>query len=164
VRTIVTKIIVTFFGTGLISKKMPGTVGSLAATVLCLFLHSNPSYICLPVFIVGLISCHVYLKQNNFCVENLDPGYIVIDEVFGIYLGAYILSLFGMLSPTNIIVNFVLFRIFDIFKTFPIRNIEKLCKKHRNTAALGIMLDDGIAAIIATFIQIYFFIFIKSLI
>jgi phosphatidylglycerophosphatase A len=85
---------------------------------------------------------------------DLDPGYIVIDEACGIFLGSFILSYLGSISLLSILYNFLLFRIFDILKPFPIKHIEAICQKRKNTIAFGIMIDDTVAAIIATGLQI----------
>lgn len=78
----------------------------------------------------------------------------MIDEACGIFVGAYLLGCFSNISIYSLITNFCIFRIIDIFKPFPIRQIETICKAHKNTAAFGIMIDDVAAAIVATFLQI----------
>jgi phosphatidylglycerophosphatase A len=74
-------------------------------------------------------------KQN-------DPGEVIIDEIAG-----YLIKM-GLL-PFNLIkaaVGFLLFRIFDILKPFPIRNIERI------RGGWGIMLDDVMAGLYAALI------------
>ena len=64
----------------------------------------------------------------------------MIDEVAGQWLTL-------VLVPTNVVlyaIGFLLFRLFDIFKPWPIKTIEK-----QTPGALGVMLDDMVAALIA---------------
>jgi phosphatidylglycerophosphatase A len=72
-----------------------------------------------------------------------DPGPVVIDEVAG-----QMVSLL-FLAPTmaTLIAGFLLFRLFDIWKPFPVRRLEKL------PAASGIMTDDLMAAVYANLVQ-----------
>jgi phosphatidylglycerophosphatase A len=86
--------------------------------------------------------------------EERDPGYIVIDEAAGIFLGCSVLALIGTLSPLQILINFILFRVFDIFKIRGIRQLEAKMSKSEKTAAIGIMLDDILAAILSTVTQV----------
>ncbi len=152
--------IISFFGTGLISKKMPGTVGSIFASVISLLIfHFSPNYLnvflilSVLTFIIGSALCDIFIIRKKY-ESNRDPGYAVIDEACGIFLGLYILGLFSSLSYISILINFLLFRIFDIWKPFPIRTIEKAMKRSDNTVGIGIMFDDVLAAVFATALQI----------
>lgn len=71
-----------------------------------------------------------------------DPGQIVIDEVCG-----YLITMF-LISPSlrNIILGFLLFRIFDIVKPPPIKRLERL------RGGFGIVSDDVMAGIYANLI------------
>jgi phosphatidylglycerophosphatase A len=133
---------------------MPGTVGALFGS-LCLILTPTHyvfiSFIIL--FTVGTLACELYRLQSEDCLDR-DPKFIVIDEVCGIFLGGAILGLFNHASIPNFMLNFILFRFFDILKPFPIKNVEDRLKENVKTASLGIMLDDVLAAIYAIFIQI----------
>lgn len=150
----------TFFYTGLICKKAPGTIGSIFATLCCFILCSlnfnQFLVLTLITFVLGTTSSHVFLFKEHGDTSR-DPGYIVIDEACGVFLGATILSYCLDLSLISLLINFVFFRVFDIWKPFPIRNIEKLLKKREKTVALGIMLDDIFASIIGTILQIVIF-------
>jgi phosphatidylglycerophosphatase A len=82
--------------------------------------------------------------------ESEDPSQIVIDEVCG-YLFTMVLIPFNWV---NVITGFILFRILDILKPYPIRNIEKF------RGGYGIVLDDVLAGIYANilmqiFIRVY---------
>jgi len=64
---------------------------------------------------------------------------VVVDEVAG-----FLLTLFLMpLSLVHVCIGFLLFRVFDIFKPFPIRNLERL------KGGLGIVADDLLAGVFA---------------
>ncbi len=146
--------IVTFFGTGLISKKMPGTVGSLVATLVLIILPKS-SVLVASMFVtslfIGWLCCKLYIPRYD---TDRDPRYIVIDEACGIFLGATLIYCCNHTSHYALLVNFLLFRLFDIAKPYPIRNIETSMKTRIETVAIGIMLDDILAAIFAATIQI----------
>lgn len=149
-------LILSFFGTGFISKKMPGTVGSIFATLIVLTIFHTPKILLLfsvISFVVGALFCDLYIIKNKY-ETNRDPSYAVIDEAAGIFFGAYLLTLFLNVTPIAIVVNFCLFRIFDIFKPSPIRNIEMAMKKKDSTVGVGIMFDDILAAVFASTLQI----------
>ena len=68
-----------------------------------------------------------------------DPSEIVIDEVAGFSVTLFLLSL----SWLNLLLGFLLFRLFDISKPFPIRRLERV------KGGFGIVLDDLLAGIYA---------------
>ncbi len=155
----ITLFISTFFMTGLISKRCPGTIGSIFASILCIVLYLTkydiPYHILsIFLFILGIISSHIYIFVCE-AEKNRDPGYIVIDEACGIFLGCAILKYCGKLSIISMILNLIFFRIFDIIKPFPIRYIDNYFKKYKMTASFGIMIDDIVASIIATLLELY---------
>ena len=127
------------FGSGLF-KKGPGTAGSFVAIPIFYLLINLPSLLqwlfVVTLFFVGLYSSN---KVINL-IDQKDPSFIVIDEIVAV------LFLF-ILIPTNIkflAFAFILFRIFDIFKPFPVSWAENHLK-----GALGIMLDDIVAALLS---------------
>lgn len=130
------------FGSGLIPVA-PGTWGTLAAIPIYLILVKSSPVIylllTLAAFILGVIVSDIVSKDLGV----QDYSGIVWDEIVG-----YILTMF--MAPVGVwwmILGFVLFRIFDIWKPQPIRFVDK--KVH---GGLGIMLDDVIAAIPAAII------------
>lgn len=130
------KTIATFFGLGYFPLA-PGTLTSLAAVFLYkLYLKklSWPLYLALIVllFVAGMAASTAYSMSLN----KKDPRKVVIDEAAG-----QLLCLFRMNDAWFLLaLSFVLFRIFDIVKPFPIKKIERLPK------GLGIMADDIAAA------------------
>jgi phosphatidylglycerophosphatase A len=144
--------IISFFGVGFISKKMPGTVGSIAATLIAVALpNSNILFwaVSLVTFVVGVWGCDRYIVRHE-CESDRDPQYAVIDEVCGIFCGYSIMYPFvaslAIRPVVAILTNFVLFRVFDILKPFPIKKLEKMLAKNDNTVGFGIMVDDVFAA------------------
>jgi len=139
----------TWFGVGLI-RPAPGTWGSLAALLLWYFaefLHSS-IYIILPIFILfSWLIC----SQASQDSDAKDHSAIVIDEVAGMLVA---------LSFVNheIIIflwTFLLFRLFDIWKPWPISLADKNVE-----GGLGILLDDLIAGLFAGGIIYVIFIYI----
>ncbi len=127
------------FGSGLF-KKGPGTAGSLAAIPIFYLLLNLPSLLqwlfVITLFFVGLYSSNKVIAV----IDQKDPSFIVIDEIVAV------LFLF-ILIPSNIKLlafAFILFRIFDIFKPFPVSWAENYFQ-----GALGIMMDDIVAALLS---------------
>jgi phosphatidylglycerophosphatase A len=125
------------FGTGLMPFA-PGTFGTLVGVaVFWLMASMDPvSYaaVVIAMFVAGIFIC----AQTARDVDAIDPGFIVYDEVVGFLVAMYLL-------PTGlgwIAAGFVVFRIFDIWKPFPIHYIEN----HLGLGS-GIMTDDVIAGI-----------------
>lgn len=128
------------FGSGLIPKG-PGTAGSLLAIPLFLLIPapSNIAYalvIIALLFLFGVWCCDVTGKALGVS----DHGAIVWDEMVAMWL---ILSLTPHTAPW-IILSFALFRLFDIWKPFPIRQCDARLK-----GGFGVMFDDLLAAVYA---------------
>ena len=140
------------FGSGLI-KKAPGTFGTLVAIPFFLLLQFlSPPLIYLFIITMFFIGIYVADKTSQ-ALAMKDPSCIVIDEVVGFLL---LLILVGYLPGAEIsitkidfILAFILFRIFDIWKPFPIDLLEEKFK-----GGFGIMIDDIGAAIYAYIIFI----------
>jgi len=126
-------------GSGL-APKAPGTFGTLAAIPLYLLMQhlSLVTYLAVTViaFIVGIWFCQ---KAVDWLGQE-DPSAVVWDEFVGYWVTM-------IAAPTGwqwILIGFVLFRIFDILKPWPI----SWCDKNLH-GGFGIMLDDVIAGFIA---------------
>jgi phosphatidylglycerophosphatase A len=95
----------------------------------------------LPVFIaIAVVGLLCATRAAEFSGRK-DPQFVVIDEVSGQHL-TYIFSL-ALLDWKYLLLGFILFRVFDIWKPFPARQAESL------PGGLGIMADDWIAGIYA---------------
>ncbi len=114
----------------------PGTFGSAPGLLLIILLGPDDLellMIFLPMFLLGLLTSH-----NAEKVLGKDSSHIVIDEFSG-----YLLSVILIPKSTGYLLTaFVLFRVFDILKPPPIRQIEGLVR-----GGAGIMLDDVLAAV-----------------
>ena len=133
-------ILLTWFYSGF-SSFAPGTCGSLAAIPFAwIVLNLFGSYAFIIVlsflFILGVWFSHWALQK----LEEKDPQIIVVDEVVGQGLVLTVTPI----TPVSYLLAFMLFRLFDIYKPWPIYLIDKKMK-----GALGIMLDDVIAAFYA---------------
>lgn len=127
------------FGSGL-AKKAPGTCGTVAAIpVYYLFAQTNSliyGILTIIATVAGIWICDVAAKK----LDEHDFGGIVWDEVAG-----YLITMwFVPFSWQAMLAGFILFRIFDILKPWPIKWIDK--QVH---GGLGIMLDDVLAAVFA---------------
>jgi phosphatidylglycerophosphatase A len=130
------------FGSGL-SPKMPGTMGTVIAVGLYLLLPEMDWKIYLGIilvsFIVGIFLCDYTAKALNV---HDHPG-IVWDEIVGYFITMFMVPK----SWLWILIGFVLFRLFDICKPWPISVADKRLK-----GGLGIILDDVIAGLFALII------------
>ncbi len=130
------------FGSGL-APKAPGTFGTLAALPLWFALQYLPasSYIAVVVaaFALGVYLCGETAKALGVH----DHGGIVWDEFVGLWIALFLL-------PPGwpwLLLGFALFRLFDIWKPWPIRVLDA-----RVHGGLGIMIDDVLAGIYAFFV------------
>ncbi len=137
------KIIATFFGVGYFPVA-PGTLTSLIVVLLYKFyLHSLswPFYLLLLflMFSVGIFTSTKYSLE----IKKHDPRRIVIDEAFGQLLVLFQIGKSWGTGWLPLLSCFLLFRIFDIIKPFPIKKVETLPE------GWGIVMDDLVAAVYA---------------
>lgn len=137
------KIIATFFGVGYFPVA-PGTLTSLIVVLLYKFyLHSLswPFYLLLLIllFSVGIFTSTKYSLE----IKKHDPRRIVIDEAFGQLLVLFQIGESWGTGWLPLLSCFLLFRIFDIIKPFPIKKVETLPE------GWGIVMDDLVAAVYA---------------
>jgi phosphatidylglycerophosphatase A len=127
------------FGSGL-SPKAPGTFGTLAAIPFYIYAStlSLEYYIGL-CFFISLIGIYICGKSAKLLNTHDHPG-IVWDE----FAGFFITMIAVPFSWQNIILGFILFRIFDIFKPWPISWLDKHVE-----GGLGIMIDDILAGLLS---------------
>jgi len=127
------------FGSGLIPI-MPGTFGSLAAVPLLLITANAPLWLFIGLTLAASVGGIYLCGKTAEDMKVHDHGSIVWDEVAGML----ITFLFVPITAASLLAGFVLFRIFDILKPWPIGVIDK--RLHGGT---GIMLDDIVAGIMA---------------
>jgi phosphatidylglycerophosphatase A len=129
----------TLFGIGRITTA-PGTVASAVATVLAWPIATGGERwelltAAIVVSAIGVWVCEVYALQT----KQADPSECVIDEL----AGQWIVCAFAPATPFAFLVAFILFRIFDILKPWPVGRLEHL------PGGIGIMADDWGAAVYA---------------
>jgi len=118
----------------------PGTVGSAAGLVVYLLVWWAGSPLVEIGLIVALFAAGVWagtISERYF--GGIDPGPIVIDEV----VGMLITLAFIPVGWSGALAGFFLFRVFDVFKPWPARSLERL------HGGLGVMADDAMAAVYA---------------
>ncbi|MGB1077286.1 MAG: phosphatidylglycerophosphatase A [Bdellovibrionales bacterium] len=133
-------IMATWFGSGYMFPA-PGFWGTLASMPLGIVLLAMTSKLTLGlvailVFILGLWAAKQFEDQS----KSHDSSMIVIDETAGIL----ITLLFASPNPTSILLAFLLFRLFDSAKPWPISWLDK-----KIDGAFGVMIDDILAGLIA---------------
>ena len=120
--------------------KAPGTWGSLAAFLPWLLIKDLPLPAYFLVLLAVLIVGFFVAGSAEKIIDCPDAGCIVIDE----FLGMFITLIAVPQHPVALFLGFVLFRIFDIAKPFPVSWFDQ--KIHGGT---GIMMDDVIAGLYA---------------
>jgi phosphatidylglycerophosphatase A len=125
------------FGSGLMPIA-PGTWGTLAAIPIYLLLIGTSPLVYLAITLIALIIGIGVSERVSRDLGEHDYAGIVWDEVVG-----YLLTMFMVpVTLTWIIIGFILFRLFDILKPWPICYIDRHVQ-----GGIGIMLDDVLAAI-----------------
>ncbi len=127
------------FGSGLVPKA-PGTFGSLAAIPLCMILVYLRYEVALAIIIVTFFIGWKASLEAEKALGMHDNSSIVIDE----FVGMFISVLFFPSNISLVFLAFVLFRVYDIFKPWPISFFDK-----KIGGGLGIMVDDVLAGIFA---------------
>ena len=127
------------FGTGL-APFAPGTFGSIPGLVLFWLTMDFGLYvqvgIAVSMTLVGIWIC----GESARCIGVHDHGGIVWDEIVGMYVTLIV----APVSIVGFVLAFILFRVMDIVKPWPIRDLD-----HSIHGGLGIMLDDLVAALYA---------------
>jgi phosphatidylglycerophosphatase A len=133
----------TFFGAGF-GKPGPGTYGSVAAVLLWYAAaHALlPAHLGLETALAAVLVTAIGIPASTIAARESgrkDPGFVVIDEVAG-----QLIALIAVRPDwQHAAISLILFRLFDIFKPWPIRKLEALPE------GTGIMLDDVAAGIFA---------------
>ena len=153
---------VTLFGIGKI-KKIPGSIASLATTFFLFFLfhilNISPNIVLIALIIIFFISLHgvnIFIKD----LKNKDPKEVVIDEFIGqsIPLCLYEVA-HNVPKETGEILKFyfimfILFRIFDITRPYPVSYYDKNFKN-----SFGVIMDDVCAGLYVVAILVLYMVF-----
>ena len=141
---------VTLFGIGKL-KKIPGSYASLFTTIFLFFLfhiiNISPNFVLISlivVFFISLYAVNVFIKE----LDNKDPKEVVIDEFIGqsIPICLYEIAHEGSKDINQVLtfysIMFILFRIFDIAKPYPVSYYDKNFKN-----SFGVIMDDVAAGL-----------------
>ena len=131
-------LLATGFGSGL-APFAPGTAGTLVGVLIC--------WLCLPMpwilrllFVLVLLALSFYVSgQAEKIYQKKDDQRIVIDEIIGLQITMLPVAI----NVLSLCAGFVLFRVFDIWKPFPVRHLQRL------PGGWGIVADDVAAGIYA---------------
>ena len=153
---------VTLFGIGKI-KKIPGSLASLVTTLFLFFLfhilNISPNIVLISVIIIFFISLYevnIFIKD----LENKDPKEVVIDEFIGqsIPICLYEIAHEGPKEANEVLtfyfIMFILFRIFDISKPYPVSYYDK---KFKNS--FGVIMDDVCAGLYVVLVLVLYMVF-----
>ena len=141
---------VTLFGIGKI-KKIPGSFASLATALFLFYLFHilNVStnivlFLIIIIFFISFYAVNIFIKD----MDNKDPKEVVIDEFIGqsIPICLYEIAHEGVKETNEVLtfyfIMFILFRIFDITKPYPVSYYDKNFKN-----SFGVIMDDVVAGL-----------------
>ena len=153
---------VTLFGIGKI-KKIPGTFASLATTLFLFFLfhilNISPNIVLfsvIAIFFISLYAVNIFIKN----LTNKDPKEVVIDEFIGQSIPICLYEVTRNIPKETdqvlkfYFIMFVLFRIFDIAKPFPVSYYDKNFKN-----SFGVIMDDICAGLYVVAILVLYMVF-----
>ena len=154
---------VTLFGIGKI-KKVPGSFASLATALFLFFLfhvlNVSPNFVLFSVtviFFISLYAVNIFIKD----LTNKDPKEVVIDEFIGQSIPICLYEIaHNIPKETDQILKFyfimfILFRIFDIIKPYPVSYYDKNFKN-----SFGVIMDDVCAGLYVVAILVLYMVFI----
>ena len=135
----------TWFGCGY-APFAPGTAGSAAGLVIGILLHERAGFSWWQFLLLGAVAFGPAVWAATLTAEAVgrkDPSIVVVDEVIGQWI-----SLAGAVrfNWKSYLAAFLLFRLFDIWKPPPVRQLEAL------PGGLGINADDVIAGVYAALV------------
>ena len=153
---------VTLFGIGKI-KIIPGTFASLATALFLFFLfhilNVSPNivfFLIIIIFFISFYAVNIFIKD----LDNKDPKEVVIDEFIGQSIPICLYEISHNMPKENdqilkfYFIMFVLFRIFDITKPFPVSYYDKNFKN-----SFGVIMDDVCAGLYVVAILVLYMVF-----
>ena len=157
----INSLFVTMFGIG----KLPRIPGSYASLVTVIILYSLFHIFSVPadvflfllvgIFIISLFAVNLFIKD----LTNKDPKEVVIDEFIGqsIPICLYEIAHTEPSDPARVLtfyfIMFILFRIFDIAKPYPVSYYDKNFKN-----SFGVIMDDVCAGLYVVAILVFYMI------
>ena len=139
-KTRIGRLIGTWFGCGY-SPLAPGTAGSLAAVGIAVLLHYWLGWGQIEFALLSLVALAPSIWASGLVARSSgkdDPGIVVVDEVVGQWVTLAGVTAFNWQGWLG---GFLLFRLFDIWKPPPVRQLERL------HGGVGIVADDVMAGI-----------------
>jgi len=153
---------VTLFGIGKI-RKIPGSIASLATTIFLFFLlhilKISPNFVLIfiiIIFFISLYAVNIFIKD----LDNKDPKEVVIDEFIGqsIPICLYEIAHEGVKETNQVLTSyfimFILFRVFDIVKPYPVSYYDKNFKN-----SFGVIMDDVAAGLYVVAVLVLYMVF-----
>jgi phosphatidylglycerophosphatase A len=141
------RLIATWFYIGY-TPKAPGTAGSLAAAAIAFLLGQIFGWTTADVAFLGALLFPLAIWAAGVVADDMkskDPQIVVVDEVVGQWI-----TFIGMTGRgfnwVGTLMGFALFRLFDMWKPWPIRRLEKL------DGGVGIVVDDVMAGVYAALV------------
>ena len=138
--SLLARLIATWLGCGY-APKAPGTVGSLAGLAIAFAMHTYAAvtamgmgWLAVLLAMPGIWAADAVARESG----NKDPQTVVVDEVIGQWMTLAGATAFNWKSW---LLAFALFRLFDIWKPPPVRQLERL------PGGLGIIADDAMAGV-----------------
>jgi len=155
---------VTLFGIGKI-KKIPGSIASLATTMFLYFLFHilevSPNIVLFSIILIFFISLYavsIFIKDST----NKDPKEVVIDEFIGQSIPICLYEVAHNIPKESdqvlkfYFIIFILFRVFDIVKPFPVSYYDK---KFKNS--FGVIMDDVCAGLFVVAVLVLYMVITK---
>lgn len=130
----------TWFGCGYFPFG-PGTAGSIGALLIALLAHryaATPAWIFTPLAVLLFLPAVWAASRTETIIGRHDPGIIVVDEVIGQWIT---FSAAPSFDWPWLLGALILFRLFDIWKPFPVRRLEALPR------GWGVVSDDAAAGV-----------------
>ncbi|VAV82392.1 Phosphatidylglycerophosphatase A [hydrothermal vent metagenome] len=125
------------------SRFAPGTLGTLWGVPLAYAINKAGLATGGGILVVAIILSIILSSHASILIGKKDPGSVVADEIVG-----YCVAIFALpFTPVTVILAFILFRIFDILKPFPVSYLDK-----HIGGGLGIVLDDLAAGVMAAIV------------
>tara|TARA_Y100000590_G_C15632388_1_gene981681 strand:+ start:178 stop:669 length:492 start_codon:yes stop_codon:yes gene_type:complete len=153
---------VTLFGIGKL-KKIPGSYASLVTTIFLFIvfhiLYISPNLVLtalIILFFISLYAVNIFIKD----LDNKDPKEVVIDEFIGqsIPICLYEIAHEGTKETNQVLtfyfIMFILFRIFDIAKPYPVSYYDKNFKN-----SFGVIMDDVCAGLYVVAVLVLYMVF-----
>ncbi len=136
------KFLATGFYTGY-TPIAPGTAGSLIGVIIYLGMYRlSWSFYLLILIVLAFFGIWISNKATIYFFKEKDSKRIVIDEIIGFLIAMFLIPF----KFKFILVAFIVFRVIDILKPFPLRRLEKL------PGGWGVMCDDLLAGVYANLI------------